>query len=509
MAEKEVLLEIKNMQKHFGSTIALAGVDLKVYRGEIRGLVGENGSGKSTITSIAAGMQKPTSGEMFFKGGHWAPDSMVDAQKHGVSMILQEANTIPGVTVAQNLFAGQEEQFAKSGFINMKKMFRAADELLEQFGIGHIHGQDRIDMYGFEERKLIEIVRAMKSDVELLVVDETTTALSFEGRELLYKIIHKMVEEDKSVIFISHDMDEILAQCTTLTVLRDGHITGIMDEEELKKADDPALRSGLEKEIRHKMVGREIGDKYYREDYEPSCQNDISLKIENASTSNIKNFSLTLHKGEIVGFGGLSDCGMHEIGRIAFGLEKLENGKVTRNGVEIKNSVVAVREGIGYISKNRDQEALILQGGIGENIVFPSLKDIQKATFVSPRAEKKKADAEIDEYRIKCGSGKQWVNTLSGGNKQKVSFAKWTAKDSDVLIMDCPTRGVDIGVKQAMYQIIADMKEQGKAIIIISEELAELIGMADRLIIMKDFVVQKEFMRSPDLKETDIIEYMI
>lgn len=509
MAEKEVLLEIKNMHKHFGPTVALDGVDLKVYRGEVRGLVGENGSGKSTITSIAAGMQKATSGEMLYKGKPWKPDSMVDSQQHGISMILQEANTIPGVSVAQNLFAGHEEQFSKAGFVNMKKMYRAADELLERFGITNIHGRDRIDMYGFEVRKLIEIVRAMRNDIDLLVVDETTTALSFEGRELLYKLIRQMVSDNKAVIFISHDMDEILTQCTTLTVLRDGHITGLFDEDDMQKSKDPAQRKELEKDIRYKMVGREIGDAYYREDYDPSCREEVALDIKNVTFGNIKDFSLTLHRGEIVGFGGLSSCGMHEVGRVAFGLEKVRSGSVTRNGVQIKNSVEAVRQGIGYISKNRDSEALILQGGIGENIVFPSLKDIQKATFISPRAEKKMAENEVNAYRIKCQNARQWVNALSGGNKQKVSFAKWTAKNSDVLIMDCPTRGVDIGVKQAMYQIIADMKKQGKAIIIISEELAELIGMVDRLIIMKDFTVQKEFMRSSDLKETDIIEYMI
>ncbi len=509
MAKKEVLLEVKEMHKNFGSTIALAGVDLTVYRGEIRGLVGENGSGKSTITSIVAGMQKPTSGEMFFKGKAWHPASMVDSQRCGISMILQEANTIPGVTVAQNLFAGQEELFSKAGFINLNKMYQAADELLRQFGISHIRGKDNIDLYGFEERKLIEIVRAVKSDIDLLIVDETTTALSFEGRELLYKLIHKMKAENKSVIFISHDMDEILSQCTTLTVLRDGHITGVLDEDDMQCANDADSRKELEKNIRYKLVGREIGDKYYRDDYDPSCQPEVALHIENVSLGSIRNLSFTLHKGQIVGFGGLSNCGMHEIGRIAFGIEKIESGTVMRNGVNIKNSVVAVREGIGYISKNRDQEALILQGAIGENITFPSLKDLEKGTFVSPKAEKRMATNEVQEYRIKCASEKQWVNTLSGGNKQKVSFAKWTAKNSDVLIMDCPTRGVDIGVKQAMYQIIAEMKRQGKAILIISEELTELIGMSDRLVIMRDFAVQKEFLRSPDLKETDIIEYMI
>ena len=208
-------------------------------------------------------------------------------------------------------------------------------------------------------------------------------------------------------------------------------------------------------------------------------------------------------------FGGLSGCGMHEIGRAAFGLEKLAEGHVYCGDKEIKSCLDAIENGIGYISKNRDTEALILEGSIAENIVLPSINALSKGTFVNPKAEKRLSDGEIDNFRIKCYSGKQWVNTLSGGNKQKVSFSKWTAKKSDVLIMDCPTRGVDIGVKQFMYHVIAEMKKEGKSIILISEELAELIGMADKILIMKDFEVTHEFMRSPSLSETDIIEYMI
>ena len=297
-------------------------------------------------------------------------------------------------------------------------------------------------------------------------------------------------------------MDEILEQCTDLTVLRDGEIIGHLNREEM---DAP----GAEKKIRFMMVGREIGDAYYREDYDTSHLPEVSLKLDHVSFGPIKDFSLELHKGEIIGFGGLSGCGMHEIGRAAFGLEKLAEGHVTCNGKEIKSCLDAIESGIGYISKNRDTEALILEGGIGENIVLPSINALSKGTFVSPRAEKKLADTEIDNFRIKCYGGKQWVNTLSGGNKQKVSFSKWTAKKSDVLIMDCPTRGVDIGVKQFMYHVIAEMKQQGKSIILISEELAELIGMADKILIMKDFEVTHEFKRDPKLSETDIIEYMI
>lgn len=498
----EVVFRAKQLRKEFGPTIALKGVDIELKTGEIRGLVGENGSGKSTIMSIAAGMQGATAGEMEYLGKPWKPRTMVEAQHAGISMILQEANTIPGVTVAQNIFSGREKEFSKCGLINMAKMYRAADELLQKFGITHISGRDPIDIHTFEDRKLVELVRCVNDDTRILVVDETTTALSHTGREILYTLIHKMADEGKSVVFVSHDMDEILEQCTCLTVLRDGEIIGTLSREEM---DAP----GAIQRIRYMMVGREIGEKYYREDYDSSCSDKVALELDNVSFGPIRNFSLQIHEGEIVGIGGLSGCGMHEIGRAAYGLEKLSGGQVLREGKPVTNCLKAIEMEIGYISKNRDSEALILDAPIQNNITLPSLRSLSHATFINPKDEKKMADSEIDAFRIKCGSGKQWVNTLSGGNKQKVSFGKWTARKSKVIIMDCPTRGVDIGVKQAMYAMIEEMKKEGKAILMISEELSELIGMADRLLIMKDFEVKKEFKRSPDLKQTDIIEYMI
>ena len=501
--EREKIIEVKKLSKDFGPTKALKQVDLSFYRGEIRGLVGENGSGKSTVTSIIAGMQKATSGEMFYKGKLWEPHNMVKSQEHGISMILQEANFIPGVSVAQNIFAGREKMFSKFGIINMFKMYKEADKLLKKFGVGHIKSKHPINMYTFEDRKLIEIVRCVNDDTNVLIVDETTTALSHDGREILYKMMNKMAkEENKCVVFISHDMGEILEHCTDLTVLRDGEIVGELTSEDIKKDD-------AVKQIRYLMVGREIGDKYYREDYDTTNTGEVALEFDNVSFGGIKNFSFKLHKGEILGIGGLSGSGMHEIGRAAYGLEKLDQGKVLRGEKKIKHPLTAIQNGIGYISKNRDSEALILNGSIQENIVLPSLTSLEKFTLIHPKDEKKMADKEITTFRIKCGSGKQWVNTLSGGNKQKVSFAKWSAKGSDVLIMDCPTRGVDIGVKQAMYSLIEEMKKEGKAILMISEELSELVGMTDKLLIMKDNIVTKEFIRSPDLKQTDIIEYMI
>lgn len=500
--EKELLIEVRDMCKNFGLTKALKDVDMKFYRGEIRGLVGENGSGKSTVTSIIAGMQQATSGEMFYKGKPWKPVNMVDAQRHGISMVLQEANTIPGCTVAENLFAGRFDECSKYGLVNMKKVNCEAQKMLDDFNIKHIKATDSIDRLTFEDRKLVEIVRCVNDETEVFVVDETTTALSLEGRQILYKLVHKLKDNGKSVIFISHDMDEILEQCTDLTVLRDGNIIGHLNRADMDAAD-------AVQRIRFMMVGREIGEKYYREDYDPGCQEKVALEYEHVTFGGIKDFSLKIHKGEIVGLGGLSGCGMHEVGRAAYGLEKLEAGRVLRNDKPITGPLNAIENGIGYISKNRDTEALILEGSIQDNIVLPSLTALSSHGIIKPASEKQMADGEIASFRIKCSSGKQWVNTLSGGNKQKVSFGKWTAKGSEVIIMDCPTRGVDIGVKQAMYALIEEMKKEGKAILMISEELSELIGMADRLLIMKDFEVTKEFVRSADLKQTDIIEYMI
>lgn len=500
--QQEVIFQAKHMHKAFGPTIALRDVDFMLRRGEIRGLIGENGSGKSTIMSIAAGMQPATAGEMTYMGKPWHPGSMVDSQRAGISMVLQEANTIPHVTVAQNLFAGREQEFSHLGLIRMAKMYKAADALLARFEITHIHGHDSIDQLAFEDRKLVEIIRCVDDDTQILVVDETTTALSHEGRDILYRLTHRMADENKAVVFISHDMDEILEQCTALTVLRDGDIIGHLTREEMS-ASDAVQR------IRFMMVGREIGEKYYREEYDASHTGEVALQLEGVSFGPIRDFNLTLHHGEIIGIGGLSGCGMHEVGRAAYGLEKLDRGRVVCKGTEIKSCLAAIEKGIGYISKNRDSESLIMDASIQENIALPLLTTLSRAGFINPRIEKEIAHKQIERFRIKCNGGRQYVSTLSGGNKQKVSFAKWMAKESEIVIMDCPTRGVDIGVKQAMYALIEEMKREGKAILMISEELSELIGMADQIVIMKDFQVMRVFPRSAELTQTDIIAYMI
>lgn len=510
--EKEILFEAKHMHKEFGPTIALKDVDFTLRRGEVRGLIGENGSGKSTIMSIASGMQPMTSGEMHYKGKPWNPSTMVYAQEQGVSMILQETNTIANISVAHNIFAGHEKDFTSHGIFSSRKMVQKAQQLLDSFGISHIRAEDNINKYSFEDRKLIEIVRCVTDDTEILVVDETTTALSLEGREILYRVVGDMAAKDKAVVFISHDIDEIFSQCNVLTVLRDGEIIGNIEAPEIQvyRRDPQGAESvKIVRRVQHMMVGREMGEKYYREDHEASCRKETALELKGLTFGGIQGFDLEIKKGEIVGIGGLSGCGMHEIGRAAFGLERLKKGTVTAGGKEIRSPLQAIRAGIGYISKNRDTEALITKASIADNILLPSLDALETCTFISPKKERELVERQKESLSIKCNSPKDYISTLSGGNKQKVSFAKWMAKESSVVIMDCPTRGVDVGVKQSMYQIMEDMKAEGKAILMISEELSELIGMSDRLLIMKDGKVTAGFQRKADLKQTDIIEYMI
>ena len=456
---QELIFEAKNLTKHFGPTVALNGVDFQVYRGQITGLIGENGSGKSTITSIAAGMQPATSGEMTFLGKAHSPSTMIEGSKLGIGMIVQEQGTVSGITVAENIFAGEESRFRNGPFISKRKMNQEAKKAMEDIGFLGVDPASYIDTLDMQSRKLVEIAKVMYNKPQMLVVDETTTALSQSGREIIYGIMRKMKEENKAVVFISHDLQELIDTCDTLTVLRDGNLITTLDRDQMD-----------EDTIKKYMVGREMKGDYYRADYGTPVSKDIVLEADHITSGSgmLMNFSMKVHKGEILGIGGLSHCGMHELGKVLFGEDKLLTGSITHvpSGEKITNTQTAMKLGFGYVSKNRDTESLVLTATIK-------------------------------------------VQYLCGGNKQKVVFGKWIGRNCEILILDCPTRGVDIGVKAAMYQLIDQMRKEGKTIIMISEELPELIGMSDRLLILKDGGLAGEFMRSETLDENHIIEVMI
>ncbi|MCD7955358.1 MAG: sugar ABC transporter ATP-binding protein [Lachnospiraceae bacterium] len=498
----EVLLSCKNLCKNFGATRALIDVDFELRRGEVCGLIGENGSGKSTMTSIFAGVQPQTSGELFCKGQPYKPGNMVNAQKHGVAMIVQEAATLPNIDVASNIFIGNYASFSKAGYLNVKKMHAEADRILKEIGADDLNANMPLSQLNFEDRKIVEIARAMYLQPEVLIIDESTTALAQKGRQLLYRLIDKMRSENKGIIFISHDLDELVQVCSKITCLRDGVMVGHLSGSDITVGN-----------MRPLMVGRELTGSYYREDWDGSCSDEVVLDVRHITSADgyIKNFSVQLHKGEILGFGGLAGCGMHEVGRMMFGLDETITGEVVHvpSNTKIHAVTDAIKQNMGYVSKDRDNESIILNASIQSNTVMASYKKLTKGLFISPKDERELSDAQIKAMSTKCVSGKQFCSQLSGGNKQKVAFSKWLAAGSEVYIMDCPTRGIDIGVKAAMYQMICQFKKEGKAIVMISEELPELIGMSDRMIIMRDGQLASEIMRSETVSDTQLIEYMV
>ena len=687
---KQPIFKASHIVKQFGPTIALNDVDIEIYAGEIRGFIGENGSGKSTMSALMTGIHQKTSGTMWYHGEVWEPASMIEALNGGIGIIVQENGTISEISVAENIFLGELKQFAgvnyfesrkienfsplfdldvstleaikkdyvekltgKSGaeakdllkkgeealsleykklnekliggnvqkkeqvikefdtfaekafkdfndqleainkkyeanaegldelikqrrldndikeakraykrkikgmenqtylkldwikkdvqslkncyinnrndlkavnenktvrnikngvlnavfglFVNGKKLRKHAGYALSKIGVNDIRPEVITAAYDMQQRKLIEIAKGLNKNPEIFIVDETTTALSETGRNLLYKKMEELKNAGRSVLFISHDLDELMEKCDTLTVLRDGNIVANLDK--AKGEFDAEM-------IKKYMIGRELKGDYYRSDYDGSYSDEVVLKMVDGIEGNqLRHVNLELHKGEILGIGGLSECGMHTLGKALFGNVKIEGGYVcTGKNLDelVRSEDFAMSRKIGYLSKNRDVEALALKTSIFDNIAIASINNIAKFNFlVTKGSEKKLVDRQVRELQIKCNSAEQLVSTLSGGNKQKVSFAKWIANDSEILILDCPTRGVDIGVKQFIYQLLYRMKLEGKSIIMISEELPELIGMSDRILIMKDGQITKEFTRDKDLTQEQIIEYMI
>ncbi len=497
----DVRLQVKNVSKTFGITKALQNVSFNINKGEVHALIGENGSGKSTLTNILSGIYTEESGTFILDGQEIHAKNQVDANDKGISIIVQELGTLDGLTVAENIFLGHEDQFVKFGIKNKNAMNKKANELLARYGFNHIHAGAMIDEYNFEDRKLVEIVKATHFDPKIVVVDETTTALSQEGREELYKQMEAVKEKGNTVIFISHDLPEILAKSDTITVLRDGvYIDTVksadMDEDGLKKL----------------MVGREVTGDYYRADYGEKVSDEVVLSVRNVTVPGlIKDINFDLHKGEILGFGGLSESGMHEIGKAVFGASYDREGTVTlADGTQINSIPTAINHSVAYTSKDRDNESVVMNQSIGDNICLPSLPELANgAKMLSSKKNKEFAEKYAKEMSVKMQGVGQFVSELSGGNKQKVVLARWIGKDSDILVLDSPTRGIDIKVKQDIYQLMDRMRKQGKSILMISEELMELIGMCDRIIIMKDGQINGELLRDPSMDENALIAKMV
>jgi ribose transport system ATP-binding protein len=498
----DAIFEVHGLNKSFGSTHANKNVNLSIRKGEIRGLIGENGSGKSTLISQIAGIYPSDSGEMRIGGQPYAPQSPVDAYRHHISMVMQELGVIGNLPVGVNVFLGRTRQFTKYGVLNIKAMNRAAAQVFEQWDLPMppLHGS--MGNMLIESRKMVELARALSVDPNILLLDEITQSLSLNNRQKLYNVLKKLKEMGRSVILITHDVEEMVEITDTITVLRDGAVVG-----ELTSAQTTP------DQVKRMMVGRDLSGDYYRADKEVDYDDQVVLRVQNLSVPDeLEDISFDLHAGEILGFCGLSDSGIHAVGKAVYGLSKASAGSVhlTHKDLDIKTPMQALNNNMGYVPKDRDNEAMMIEDTIRENFALPSLGELTGPVgYVSPKRMNQLAGEMVEKMSVMCTGIHQRVSALSGGNKQKINLGRWLSKDLKVLILDCPTRGVDVGVKAYIYALMKEAKQKKIATILISDELTEVIGMADRLIVMKDGKMKRQISRDGEFTEQAIIEVMI
>lgn len=498
------VLEVRNIKKRFGGITALDGVSLDFYPGKIHCVVGENGAGKSTLMKIIAGTYLKNEGEIIYSGKRIEPKNMWHMFQQGISIIFQEPGLIESLSIAENIFLNREKQFLRMGILSISERNKLAEQALKIIGIEDIDVSKKMTSIPYERWKLIELARAVSNNnLKILIVDETTAALPVEGQKILFEQLTKLKHKGIAILYISHRLKEVFDIGDQVTVMKDAKIVKNL----------PVKETNMEN-LAKMMVGREIKD-YYRTDTEENYKSDVLLSAKDINIrGNVKNVSCDLHAGEILGIGGLVNSGMHAFGKALFGVVPYK-GEIYIRGKKTKklNPVKAIQLGLAYVPRERDKEGLILIHSVTDNIVLPNLDKTtikyMKNIFISKFLKRKLAKEYKNELDIRVPDVNYVCLKLSGGNRQKVVLAKWLARNVDIIIFDCPTRGIDVGVKAQVYRLIEKLKSQGKGIIMISEELPELIGMSDNIMIFREGMVTKTFNRSKLPSEEEIVTYMI
>ncbi|MDU4446777.1 MAG: sugar ABC transporter ATP-binding protein [Anaerococcus vaginalis] len=459
-------IEMKDIYKSFGKNDVLKGVDFTLNDGEIHALVGENGAGKSTLMNILSGVLSKDKGEILIDGKEVDISDTNVAKKYGISFIHQELSDWPELTVMDNIFMNNE---IKNGiFLDKAKMRKKCIELLERFDLD-INPKTKVSELSVGQRQMMEIAKANLNKVNVLILDEPTSALTNNEIDKLFKLIKRLRDKNVSMIYISHRMEEIFSLTNKITVMRDGKSVSVMDT---NKTD--------EREVVSYMVGRDIGDFYPEMDAEIS---DVKLELKNFNREGFfKDINIKAKKGEVLGISGLMGAGRTEIMRSVFGLDPKDSGEVFIDGkkIEIKNPADAIKNKIGFVTENRQEEGLILDESIRENISLLNFDKFSKNSFIDKAKEKNLSDNLVDSFKVKTQSSESKISDLSGGNQQKVVFAKWYAIGPEILILDEPTKGVDVGAKREIYDLIKDLTKKAVSIILISSDLPELISLSNR-----------------------------
>jgi ribose transport system ATP-binding protein len=490
----DVILKMTNIDKHFSGVHALKGVSFELKAGEVHALMGENGAGKSTLMKVLCGIHSRDGGtiELFGKQVNFA--NIRESQEAGIGIIHQELNMMNHLTVAQNIYIGREPM--KGGFIDDRKMEKDAKELFKRIGI-KIDPAATLGTLTVGKQQMVEIAKAVSHESKLLILDEPTAALTQTEVEELFDIMRDLKSKGIGMIYISHRMDEINVISDRVTVMRDGEYVGTLITKDTTKD-----------EIVKMMVGRVIyGDKKEKSNCPPDSP--VVLEVRNlCSGTTIKNVSFQLHKGEILGFSGLMGAGRTEVARAIYGADRFDQGEILVNGepVEIKNPNQATKQGICYLSEDRKRYGLLLIKSVTENTVLSSLDDFIRVGVINDQKAALAAQQVNAKLRTKTPSMEQKLKNLSGGNQQKVIVARWLLKNSDIFIFDEPTRGIDVGAKSEMYELIEDLAAQGKSVIVISSELSEIQRLSDRVVVMCEGRITGE-LDIADATQEEIMKY--
>ncbi|MEK4406415.1 sugar ABC transporter ATP-binding protein [Sporosarcina sp. FSL K6-6792] len=488
------MIEMTGISKSFDGNSVLTNVEFSVKKGEIHALMGENGAGKSTLMKILTGIYARDTGEVKVRGKLVDFKNPKEAEHAGIAVIHQELNILPDLTVAENLFLGNEKTFGKSGILKTKEMNKKAKVILGELGLD-VDVKTVARELSVGKQQIIEIAKAMSSNAEVIVMDEPTAALTEREIVSLFETIRALQSNGVSFVYISHRMEEIFSLCDRITILRDGNYVGV---KEIKETSFD--------EIVQMMVGRELGERFPERN---ATIGDVKLTASGLTRNgHFEDISFELRKGEVLGIAGLMGAGRTEVAQSLFGYKKLQKGTISLNGkpVKISSPLQAKKLGFGYVTEDRKSEGLIVDFSVKDNLSLTNFNKVSSNGIIKANEEKVLYETMVKRLGVRTSGPNQAAKSLSGGNQQKVVIAKWLGIEPNVLILDEPTRGVDVGAKKEIYSIINELAEKGVAILMISSELPEIIGMADRVLVMHEGTLTAELQKA-EMTQERIMHY--
>ncbi|GMQ61826.1 sugar ABC transporter ATP-binding protein [Vallitalea maricola] len=489
------ILEFSGITKYFPGVKALDNVSFKANSGEVLAFLGENGAGKSTLLKILNGDFQPTSGEYILNGEAKHFKSPKEAIDEGISIIYQERQIVLDISVAENIFLGQQP-IKKNGLIDYKKLYQDAKKIIDEFGL-NIDPRAKVRNISIAHQQMVEIMKAYSRDLKVIAFDEPTASLSDSEIEILFEIINKLKKENKIIIYVSHRMKELERIADKVVVFKDGKFVDLVKRNDVTNNDLITM-----------MVGRDLGDIFNELDRSKGY-GDTILEVNNLTTNDVNDVSFSLREGEILGFAGLVGAGRTEVMRAVFGADKVNGGKILLEKKEVnsKSPKQAIKKGIVLCPEDRKLQGILPNLSVGYNISIAVLDNIiNKIGFINRKKENVLVEDSINTFNIKTPNATKKIVELSGGNQQKAIVARWLATNPKVLILDEPTKGIDVGAKAEFYKLICDCAKNGMGVILISSELPEVIGLSDRIIVMKDGYITGEVMRE-EATEEKILAY--